>query len=469
MCDSWVAMADCTSFKNVVMAKNSDRPIFDSQQLILYPRMQWPVGSVLKLEYLEIPQVEFTWATLGSSPYWCWGYEEGINECDVAIGNQAVFTRTLREAVEACRKGKEPKLGLLGMDIVRLALERSDCALGAVELIGGLLEEYGQFGSSVPGKSHIEGSYDNSFLISDPREAWILESVGTRWTAKRIVKGYASLSNELSIRTRWDLGSIDIKQHAIEKGWWPDDDREKFDFARAYLDEKVPRQVSHIRAMRSKQLLAEKCTDRITLRWMMRIARDHYEGSFLKGPYFDAADPDFHSICMHVSPAEFTWGNTASSCIAILPECTLDFPVFWWTPGPPCSGCYIPFFVHGSKLPDIISTAGTSGKKLVSPLSAEVDEFSSGSYWWLFRRLTDKVRGDSIKSLPGCYTLRQGIVRRKFDAVEAGIEAELPAILKKAREQMDINNGAAAILDEFMESCVNKVVIMLVELLKEFE
>ena len=52
---------------------------------------------------------------------------------------------------------------------------------------------------------------------------------------------------------------------------------------------------------------------------MKRIARDHYEDTFLRGPYFDAADPDCLTVCMHNSPADFTWGNTASSCVAVLP------------------------------------------------------------------------------------------------------------------------------------------------------
>ena len=99
--------------------------------------------------------------------------------------------------------------------------------------------------------------------------------------------------------------------------------------------------------MRSRQLLAEQ-RGQITPRWMMRIARDHYEDTFLGGPYFEATDPDFQSICMHASPANFTWGNTASSCVAILPQSSQAFPVFWWTPGPPCNGCYVPFFVHGT-------------------------------------------------------------------------------------------------------------------------
>jgi len=104
---------------------------------------------------------------------------------------------------------------------------------------------------------------------------------------------------------------------------------------------------------------------------------------------------------MHVSPAGFTWGNTASSCIAALPKSPQELPVSWWTPGPPCNGCYVPFFIHGTKLPGTVSNAGTFGRKVLAPPKAEEDKFFPDSYWWLFRRLMDKTKGNAIKSLPG--------------------------------------------------------------------
>ena len=229
----------------------------------------------------------------------------------------------------------------------------------------------------------------------------------------------------------------------------------------------MPRQVSHIRAKRSQHLLAEKA-GQITPEWMMRIARDHYEGTFLQGPYFDAADPDFLTLCMHVSPADFTWGNTASSCVAVLPKSHAELPVFWWTPGPPCNGCYVPFFVHGSRLPEIVSSAGTFGKKVVAPPQAQPDTFSPDSYWWLFRRLMDSVKGDPVNSLPDHYPNRNRRVRAAFDTLEREFEAEVPEVIRKAIKARETDKEAAAhILDEFSERCVNRVITSIHGLLKE--
>jgi secernin len=461
MCDTWVALRDVTRDGQVLLAKNSDRPIFDCQPLLLYSRATWPAGATLQLEHVAIPQAEVTYATLGAAPYWCWGYESGVNEHRVAIGNEAIYTRTFREAAEAHRAGQSPPLGLLGMDLLRLALERSRSAAEAVEVMGRLVEQHGMFGSGVPGRDHAAGGYDNSFIVADPAGAWVFETLGRRWVARRVERGSASISNQVSTRRAWDAGSADLADYARRQGWWPQEAALPFDVAHAYVDQKVPRQVSHIRAARSRQLLEER-HGAISREWMMRIARDHYEDTFLQGPDFDPANPDFHSLCMHVSPAEFTWGNTASSCVVALPAAPESPPVFWWTPGPPCNGCYVPFFVRGTRLPPIVSRAGTAGKRTVAPQLAPTDTWAPDSYWWLFRELMDRVKGDAVGSLPGYYAARNRLARERFDPLEQAFAAETSEVLERYAA-----SGDAAILDAFTERCVEQVTAALRELLAE--
>src|SRR4051812_10475516 len=199
MCDTWVALGDVTATQSVIFAKNSDRPIFDCQPLVFTPRTAWPAHAMLQLEYVALPQADVTFATLGSSPYWCWGYEEGINEHRVAIGNEAIYTRTFSAGAQAYRAGHSPALGLLGMDLVRLALERSRSAEQAIDVLGSLVERYGQFGSGLPTKDHAAGGYDNAFLVADPREAWVLEAFGQQWAARRLIQGCTSISNQVTI------------------------------------------------------------------------------------------------------------------------------------------------------------------------------------------------------------------------------------------------------------------------------
>jgi secernin len=53
-----------------------------------------------------------------AKPFWIWGAEMGANEHGIAIGNEAVFTKIPYD--------KQP--GLIGMDSLRLALERAHTA-----------------------------------------------------------------------------------------------------------------------------------------------------------------------------------------------------------------------------------------------------------------------------------------------------------------------------------------------------
>src|SRR5215212_5481302 len=116
--------------------------------------------------------------------------------------------------------------------------------------------EWTLFGLRVPTKDHAAGGYDNSFLIADPHEAWVLEAFGQQWAARRLIQGCTSISNQVSIRTAWDAQSPQLVEYAAHNAWWPTT-QAPFDVARAYIDERVPRQISHIRQQRSRQLLAE--------------------------------------------------------------------------------------------------------------------------------------------------------------------------------------------------------------------
>lgn len=155
-----------------------------------------------------------------------WGAEMGANEHNVIIGNEAVWTKE----PTTTHNGKSK--ALLGMDLVRLGLERGSTAREALNVITNLLETHGQAGPCAENDSSF--TYHNSFLIVDPKEAYVLETAGIQWVAQRITEGVRNISNCLSIGTNWDLSSKNVIEYAIQKGYWKENNKDNFNFAKAY-------------------------------------------------------------------------------------------------------------------------------------------------------------------------------------------------------------------------------------------
>jgi secernin len=464
-CDSFVVLPAASADGSMLLGKNSDRPVGETQPLRHLPARRPAAGDRIALAYVEIPEAGETFAHLGASPYWCWGHELGLNERGVAIGNEALFTRDLAASRLRAQDGDAPRPGILGMELVRLGLERGHTAVEALEAMTALLERYGQWGAGVPGRSPEEGAYDNSYLIADSNEAWVLETTGTRWVAARVREPTWAISNQATIRTEWDRGSDDIERHATDSGWWSAQQGGRFDFAAAYTDPEVPLQVSHIRLQRSRQLLRE-AAPHADVGSAAGVLRDHYEGTFLEGPYFNAARPDFLTLCMHSHPSGFTWGNTASSAIFVLPADERP-PHLWWAAATPCTSVYVPVFVAARGVPEALAGGGAAQPVGVNPERAPEDAPAEGSYWWTFQRLLNAVKGDELGSL---YAERQPHVRAAFDELETAWRAQLDGVVARARELRSRGDEQAAseALAAFSRDCVESALATAEELLERF-
>lgn len=272
MCDSLVALPDVTKAGDLIFGKNSDRPAGEMQAPILIPALTHEDNAFLECTYIAIPQVTETLAVIISQPRWMWGAEMGANECGVVIGNEAVWT-------------SEPtrSKGLLGMDLVRLGLERGRSAIAALEVIVALLSEYGQGGNCA---ERFEMNYHNSFLIGDRQEAWVLETADKYWVAERVVSGTRSISNNLSIRNAGTIRHPEVVEYAISKGLC--ESQADFDFARLFSRSQVSDVPSpHSREGRVRQL-CQSHRGKFSVETAKSILKDHQGNVCMHGEFVSA-------------------------------------------------------------------------------------------------------------------------------------------------------------------------------------
>ncbi len=374
MCDTLCAPGP----GGMVFAKNSDRPPDEVQ-------VAWPfgrrsaAGCTLRTQYLRIGDTG-AHATLLSCPTWLWGAEHGVNEHAVAIGNERVATtHDVRAAPPA----------LIGMDLVRLGLERARTAAEAVEVMGDLVETHGQGG--IADAAH-QDAYDSSFLVADPHEAFVLDTAGRAHAAAPFPTGTA-ISNRLSLGTGWTRGSPSLGRGD--------------DFSRRF-DAGEDTRFADVRLAASRAFLRTGPPGGLTPAATAAHLRDHGRGPWgVPGartasgtalpPAGVGADFSGVTVCMHVRDQVVT----TASMIAELPQgAGRDAPLrAWVAAGSPCVSVYVPCFPPTA----------------IGPPPFVPFELSGGELWHAADQLRRRVEAD-----PGALHA----VRAALDPVEDELWAE---------------------------------------------
>ena len=203
--------------------------------------------------------------------------------------------------------------------------------------------------------------YENSFILADRSECWVLETAGREWVAREI-KDMQGVSNCYSIRKDFDMASKNLEKIARERRWLsPGED---FDFAKAYTGHVPNLSGGTQRYRRSNKLLSKNNIHSFST--LAAILRDHHEDELI-APRFGATSATFVSLCMHFCD----WGNSETSA-SLLARYDEDLGVIArYAPAQACLSAYIP--VYMTDLPEIMQTAEK--------------KYDENSLWWQVKRL----------------------------------------------------------------------------------
>lgn len=343
MCDTLCAIGpDRTLF-----GKNSDRPVTEPQVAEVHRRRTG--RQRLQATYVDIDDAEAA-ALIGSRPIWMWGFEHGLNEHRVAIGNEKLYT---------VNDPRAAKPGLLGMDLVRLGLERGTDAGAAMAAMTDLLERYGQGGSGEQGRDE---PYFSSFLVADPAGAWVLETTGRTWAARPVDDG-AAISNRITLGTDWTRASADVAPRTDVDQW---------------RDPAIPTGIADHRLDVTRKCVASGAAA-LTPGDMVATLRHHGERPWgapgadptdVSPPPVDVFD-DWSgvTVCMHLRGYQ----ASAASMVAELPRDPDEVLRAWIALGSPCASVYVPVF----------------------PPAGMHAELSDPASWARFARLRDRVEGEN--------------------------------------------------------------------------
>ncbi len=295
--DMLVALKEASADGTTLFGVNHHAAANERHTLQVVHGSMHDTGAVVALGGSNVPQARQTYASLGVQPTGQWGFVHGVNEHRVAVGVTAWRSRLIG--------GPAP---LAGVELVRLALERSRSALLAVEAFADLLERFGC----------RDGGSDHIYLIADAREAFVLETCGRHWALLEC--GHTRVVTDAAmIRQDWRRVAPGLFDFVLERGWWPDDGS-KIDFVRCLAEGNEQASAAQKRWGRASLALAQQ-QGAIDLHFLRHLLGEHYSAS---RDLLPAAQPLSSSFLVNLHQAE----TPLIAWIAFgTPKVALHFPI----------------------------------------------------------------------------------------------------------------------------------------------
>ncbi len=318
-------------------------------------------GETLSYLWLEIPELEFS--------------DSYFNEYGVIIASDACVSRE-----------DEPQLtdGGIGYWLRRAMAERARSAREAVKIGGKLVDEMGYASSG------------RTYCIADPNEAWMLSVVkGKHWIAERIPDNQIAIIPNYYTITTVDLsdtvnflGSPDIVEYAVEKGWYNPETDGKFNFRKAYSDQGNLQSLGNkARHWITLNALSEKQYDiddkfpfsfvpknKVELQDIYQTLRNHYEGTELDITNGFTEGSPHHQKAMSVCSSTNQYGFVAQLRNWMPVEVGA---VLWIAPRRPCTEPFVPVYSCLLSVPD--NFAVTDYKSALTNHFNKIDDFEEYS------------------------------------------------------------------------------------------
>ena len=348
----------------------STRKIFHVSQYRTWPPAEGLKWDLYKKDYagFEIPEVPRTYAY----HHGMFGY---MNEHQVAIGESSIGNQRKMS-------NPTPSAGLDLTMLTLLAMERAKTAREAIQVMGGLAEQYGY------------GFHDDGEMlaVSDPNEAWILEIMpvgplwtpksgkpGAVWCAERVPDGEVSVCPNESRIGEIDLANKDlfmaspnVVSLAVDMAYYDPKSGKPFNWKRAYSPQEGSAASTNGRIQRlwrffdlvapSLKLKPEtpnmdlpfsvKPDRKLSLQDVIRMTRDRSYGTAFDpvlgirgGPF---KNPNYYRQTRVIDDgrAEYT---TVAQCRASLPAPIGG--IVWISFGSQDTDCYMPFYAGATELP----------------------------------------------------------------------------------------------------------------------
>ncbi|MDZ7859726.1 MAG: C69 family dipeptidase [Candidatus Krumholzibacteriota bacterium] len=369
-CTTLIAGRGTTEDGSILFAKTEDDDADYADYLWFVPRKKHKKGAMIKLSGGNmIPQAAETyayfWDQVPGSEY----SNAVVNEWGLSIGSDACPSR--EDSIEEVEKRGDISKGGIGWRLRFILAERCKTAREAVQLASELLDRYGYRGSG------------RTLDIVSPSEAWILQMVrGKQYVARRVKEDeVVPIANTYTIR---DVDTDDednftcsdnLIKYAEERGWYNPERDGKFDFAKTYASKDSHTDIRNTRrcwimakavnrdfplsreeADRGKMPVSIKPDRKLSLKEMMNIMRNHYEGTELDSSNGYERSPhktESRPIC--------TYYTRRTTVIQLREWMPAEIgTVIWRALYEPCSSGFVPWYLCARDIPKAFRNAPVS-------------------------------------------------------------------------------------------------------------